>query len=66
MSRAMDYKMKEKTVEEVVRLGFSDKDKTKMLLDYLSGQKLGASKPAAEFIRTIFEFPMRCQLMACE
>ena len=33
MSRAIDYKMKEKTVEVVVKLGFTDKDKTKMSSD---------------------------------
>lgn len=33
MSRAIDYKVKEKTVEEAVKLGFVDKDKTKISSD---------------------------------
>ena len=43
-----------------------DPEKSKMLLDYMSAQGLGTGQAAAEFMRSLFEFAMRCAIIPCE
>ena len=41
-------------------------EKSKMLLDYMTAQGLGTGQAAAEFMRSLFEFAMRCAIIPCE